>query len=161
MIKFVKDATVPANSDVYKSHTVHVPPGESPDSLSRPPAKRKPGVVRPITQGKLLKAGGPSVSRLLLCRSFDSKSCYRKNHRRHRDRNLHHSLFQEGLQLPFDSPPLLYRPLLGKTKHRLPLPVSTCLHLPRLRQRNLKYHYIELNLHSKDKKERCHSRRMR
>ncbi|KAJ7651650.1 P-loop containing nucleoside triphosphate hydrolase protein [Mycena polygramma] len=25
-----------------------------------PPAKRKPGIVRPITQGKLLKAGGPS-----------------------------------------------------------------------------------------------------
>ncbi|PPQ69790.1 hypothetical protein CVT26_014178 [Gymnopilus dilepis] len=58
-IKFIKDETVPRN-DVYKSHTVHVPSGEPPDSVSRPPAKRKPGVVRPITQGKLLKAGGPS-----------------------------------------------------------------------------------------------------
>jgi len=39
---------------------VHVPSGEPPQSKSRPPAKRKPGVVRPITQGKLLKRGGPS-----------------------------------------------------------------------------------------------------
>ena len=59
-IKFIKDETV-SRDDVYKSHTVHVPSGEPPDSLSRPPAKRKPGVVRPITQGKLLRAGGPSV----------------------------------------------------------------------------------------------------
>ncbi|KDR85724.1 hypothetical protein GALMADRAFT_234780 [Galerina marginata CBS 339.88] len=57
-IKFIKDETVPRN-DLYKSHTVHVPSGEPPSSLSRPPAKRKPGVVRPITQGKLLRAGGP------------------------------------------------------------------------------------------------------
>ncbi|KAH9486271.1 class II myosin [Psilocybe cubensis] len=57
-IKFIKDETVPRN-DVYKSHTVHVPSGEPPNSVSRPPAKRKPGVVRPITQGKLLRAGGP------------------------------------------------------------------------------------------------------
>jgi len=59
MIKFIKDETVLTNFDVYKSHTVHVPSGEPPGSLSRPPAKRKPGVVRPITQGKLLKAGAP------------------------------------------------------------------------------------------------------
>ncbi|KAK7058460.1 class II myosin [Paramarasmius palmivorus] len=58
-IKFVKDETV-QKDDVYKSHTVHVPSGEPPGSLSRPPAKRKAGVVRPITQGKLLRAGGPS-----------------------------------------------------------------------------------------------------
>lgn len=45
---------------MYKSHTIHVPSGEPPESTSRPPAKRKPGVVRPITAGKLLKAGGPS-----------------------------------------------------------------------------------------------------
>ncbi|KAF4611758.1 hypothetical protein D9613_004241 [Agrocybe pediades] len=57
-IKFIKDETV-QRGDVYKSHTVHVPSGEAPDSVSRPPAKRKPGVVRPITQGKLLRAGGP------------------------------------------------------------------------------------------------------
>jgi myosin-1 len=60
-IKFVKDETVPRD-DVYKSHAVRVPSGEPPNSVSRPPAKRKPGFVRPITQGKLLKAGGPSVS---------------------------------------------------------------------------------------------------
>ncbi|KAF9531924.1 myosin-1 [Crepidotus variabilis] len=58
-IKFIKDETVP-RGDMYKSHTVHVPSGEPPSSLSKPPAKRKAGVVRPITQGKLLKAGGPS-----------------------------------------------------------------------------------------------------
>lgn len=58
-IKFIKDETV-AKDDLYKSHTVHVASGEPPNSVSRPPAKRKPGVVRPITQGKLLKAGGPS-----------------------------------------------------------------------------------------------------
>ncbi|KAJ6483910.1 P-loop containing nucleoside triphosphate hydrolase protein [Mycena vulgaris] len=58
-IKFIKDETV-KKDDLYKSHTVHVPSGEPASSLSRPPAKRKPGVVRPITQGKLLRAGGPS-----------------------------------------------------------------------------------------------------
>ncbi|KAJ7597439.1 P-loop containing nucleoside triphosphate hydrolase protein [Mycena floridula] len=58
-IKSIKDETV-QKDDLYKSHTIHVPTGEPASSLSRPPAKRKPGVVRPITQGKLLKAGGPS-----------------------------------------------------------------------------------------------------
>ena len=58
-IKFIKDETVPRN-DTYKSHTVHVPSGEPPNSQSRPVPKRKEGVVRPITQGKLLKKGGPS-----------------------------------------------------------------------------------------------------
>ncbi|KAF7347589.1 Microfilament motor [Mycena venus] len=58
-IKVIKDETV-QKDDLYKSHTVHVPSGEPAGSLSRPPAKRKPGIVRPITQGKLLKAGGPS-----------------------------------------------------------------------------------------------------
>ncbi|KAL4253614.1 Myosin-1 [Abortiporus biennis] len=58
-VKFVKDETVPRN-DLYKSHTVHVPSGEPPSSLSHPMPKRKEGVARPITQGKLLKRGGPS-----------------------------------------------------------------------------------------------------
>ena len=58
-IRFVKDERI-TKDDVYKSHTVSVASGEPPDSLSRLPAKRKPGVVRPITQGKLLRAGGPS-----------------------------------------------------------------------------------------------------
>ncbi|EIN13905.1 myosin class I heavy chain [Punctularia strigosozonata HHB-11173 SS5] len=58
-VKFIKDETVPRD-DVYKSHTVHVPSGEPPSSVSKPVPKPKPGVVRPITQGKLLKKGGPS-----------------------------------------------------------------------------------------------------
>lgn len=58
-IQFIKDETIPRD-DVYKSHTVHVPSGEPSTSTSRPRAKRKQGVVRPITQGKLLRAGGPS-----------------------------------------------------------------------------------------------------
>lgn len=61
-VKFVKDETV-KRGDNYKSHTVHVSSGEPPNSQSRPPAKRKEGVVRPITQGKLLRKGGPDVSR--------------------------------------------------------------------------------------------------
>lgn len=60
VVKFIKDETV-TRGDHYKSHTVHVPSGEPPNSLSRPPAKRKEGVVRPITQGKLLRKGGPEV----------------------------------------------------------------------------------------------------
>jgi hypothetical protein len=47
---------------MYKSHVVHVPSGEPPNSVSRPVPKKKAGAVKPITQGKLLKAGGPSVS---------------------------------------------------------------------------------------------------
>ncbi|KAF7792267.1 hypothetical protein EIP86_003303 [Pleurotus ostreatoroseus] len=57
-VKFIKDETI-KHGDIYKSHSVHVPSGEPPNSLSRPPAKRKEGVVRPITQGKLLRKGGP------------------------------------------------------------------------------------------------------
>jgi len=60
IIKAVKDETVPKD-DVYKSHTIHVPSGEPPNSKSRPAAKRKAGVVRPITKGKLLRKGGPST----------------------------------------------------------------------------------------------------
>lgn len=58
-IKFIKDERI-TKDGVYKSHSVSVASGEPPGSLSRPPAKRKPGIVRPITQGKLLRAGGPS-----------------------------------------------------------------------------------------------------
>ena len=63
-VKFQKDETVPRN-DMYKSHVVHVPSGEPPNSVSRPVPKKKPGVVKPITHGKLLKAGGPSVGSLV------------------------------------------------------------------------------------------------
>lgn len=58
-IQFIRDEKI-AKDDVYKSHAVHVPSGEPPSSTSRPAARRKPGIVRPITQGKLLRAGGPS-----------------------------------------------------------------------------------------------------
>ncbi|KAI0059450.1 hypothetical protein BV25DRAFT_1918478 [Artomyces pyxidatus] len=58
-IKSLKDETVPRD-DLYKSHTIHVPSGEPANSRSRPPAKRKAGVVRPITSGKLLKKSGTS-----------------------------------------------------------------------------------------------------
>ncbi|KIK49497.1 hypothetical protein CY34DRAFT_796915 [Suillus luteus UH-Slu-Lm8-n1] len=58
-IQFIRDEKI-AKDDEYKSHAVHVPSGEPPSSTSRPAAKRKPGIVRPITQGKLLRAGGPS-----------------------------------------------------------------------------------------------------
>lgn len=57
----MKDETVPRD-DIYKSHAIHTATGEPATSQSRPAAKRKAGVVRPITSGKLLKAGGPSVS---------------------------------------------------------------------------------------------------
>jgi len=60
LIKFVKDETIPRD-DVYKSHVVSVPSGEPPNSVSRPAAKRKAGAVRPITQGKLLRKGGPTT----------------------------------------------------------------------------------------------------
>lgn len=60
IIKAVKDETV-QKDDVYKSHAIHVGSGEPPNSVSRPPAKRKAGVVRPITKGKLLRKGGPST----------------------------------------------------------------------------------------------------
>ncbi|KIM32324.1 hypothetical protein M408DRAFT_14711 [Serendipita vermifera MAFF 305830] len=60
VIKAVKDETV-QKDDVYKSHAIHVASGEPPNSVSRPAAKRKAGVVRPITKGKLLRKGGPST----------------------------------------------------------------------------------------------------
>lgn len=58
IIKFTKDESVTKN-DIYKSHEVRVGSGEPPNSVSRPPARRKPGVVKPVTQGKLLRPGGP------------------------------------------------------------------------------------------------------
>ncbi|KAJ3855257.1 P-loop containing nucleoside triphosphate hydrolase protein [Lentinula lateritia] len=61
-IKAVKDETI-QKDDLYKSHAIHVQSGEPPNSLSRPAAQRKPGTVRPITQGKLLRPGGPTKSK--------------------------------------------------------------------------------------------------
>ena len=58
VIKFIKDESVQRN-DVYKSHEVRVGSGEPATSVSNPPARRKAGAVRPVTQGKLLRPGGP------------------------------------------------------------------------------------------------------
>ncbi|GAC75865.1 myosin class I heavy chain [Moesziomyces antarcticus T-34] len=58
-ITFKKDETV-KKDDVYKSSTVSVCTGEPANSVSKPAPKKKPGLVRPITQGKLLRAGGPT-----------------------------------------------------------------------------------------------------
>ncbi|MCJ1435878.1 class II myosin [Xylographa pallens] len=57
-IKVIKDNTV-QRDDLYKSGTIHTGPGESPNSRSKPTpkAKRVPG--KPITNGKLLRPGGP------------------------------------------------------------------------------------------------------
>ena len=59
VIKVIKDNAVPRD-DLYKSGTIHTGQGESPNSRSRPTprAKRIPG--KPITNGKLLRPGGPT-----------------------------------------------------------------------------------------------------
>jgi myosin-1 len=59
LITFRKDPSNP-RLDVYKSHVVSVGQGEPANSVTRPMARPKPGVVRPITAGKLLRKGGPS-----------------------------------------------------------------------------------------------------
>jgi myosin-1 len=61
-MKFVKDESIKKN-DVYKSHTISVSSGEPADSLSDPPCPKKEPPPRPITSGKLLKAGGPTKSK--------------------------------------------------------------------------------------------------
>jgi myosin-1 len=57
-VKVIKDATVPRD-DLYKSSTVHVGPGESPNSTSKPTPKGKQIAAKPITKGRLLRPGGP------------------------------------------------------------------------------------------------------
>ena len=58
MIKVVKDPSIPRD-DLYKSGTIFTGPGEPPGSHSRPTprGRRVPG--KPISQGKLLRPGGP------------------------------------------------------------------------------------------------------
>lgn len=58
VVKVVKDTTV-LRDDLYKSGTIHTGQGEPPNSVSKrtPKGKRKAG--KPITQGKLLRPGGP------------------------------------------------------------------------------------------------------
>lgn len=57
-IKVIKDPNVPRD-DIYKSGTIHTDPGEPPNSQSRPTPKGKRVAGKPITQGKLLRPGGP------------------------------------------------------------------------------------------------------
>ena len=54
----VKDASVPRD-DLYKSGTIHTSQGEPANSISRKTPKPKPKAGRPVTQGKLLRPGGP------------------------------------------------------------------------------------------------------
>ncbi|KAI8451831.1 P-loop containing nucleoside triphosphate hydrolase protein, partial [Phakopsora pachyrhizi] len=53
VIKFQKDETI-QRGDNYKSHTVSISSGLPATSVSVPYPKKKPGIVRPITSGKLL-----------------------------------------------------------------------------------------------------------
>lgn len=57
VVKVQKDPAIPRD-DVYKSGTIHVPQGESPNSVSRPTPRGK-AIARPIKSGKLLRPGGP------------------------------------------------------------------------------------------------------
>lgn len=57
-VKVIKDSTVPRD-DLYKSGTIHVGPGESPNSISKPTPRGKQVAAKPISSGKLLRAGGP------------------------------------------------------------------------------------------------------
>lgn len=57
-VKVLKDAPTPA--DFYKSGAIHTQQGEPPNSVSRPTPRPRPVPPRPITRGKLIKAGGPN-----------------------------------------------------------------------------------------------------
>jgi myosin-1 len=57
-VKVIKDSTVPRD-DLYKSSTIHVGPGEPPNSVSKATPKGKQIAAKPITKGKLLRPGGP------------------------------------------------------------------------------------------------------
>ena len=58
LVKVVKDSTV-SRDDLYKSGTIHTGQGEPPNSVSKRTPKGKPKAGKPITQGKLLRPGGP------------------------------------------------------------------------------------------------------
>ncbi|KAI8450039.1 myosin tail-domain-containing protein [Phakopsora pachyrhizi] len=62
VIKFQKDETI-QRGDNYKSHTVSISSGLPATSVSVPYPKKKPGIVRPITSGKLLRkvTGAPGL----------------------------------------------------------------------------------------------------
>ena len=126
VIKVMKDETV-KKDDLYKSHTIHVASGEPSSSVSRPPAKRKPGVVRPITQGKLLRKGGPSDSVRIMTLSFESD--FDKDSRSRnplQDRSLLPNLYRGNLRLLQLQSLFLHRSLLRL--QRLLVVRGVCLH---------------------------------
>ncbi|KAF2459838.1 P-loop containing nucleoside triphosphate hydrolase protein [Lineolata rhizophorae] len=57
-IQAIKDPAVPRD-DVYKSGKIHTGPGEPPNSRSKPTPRGKQVSSKPITKGKLIRAGGP------------------------------------------------------------------------------------------------------
>ncbi|GFF93803.1 myosin-1 [Aspergillus udagawae] len=57
-VKVVKDPAV-ARDDSYKSGSIHTGPGEPANSVSKPTPRPKPVSARPVTNGKLLRPGGP------------------------------------------------------------------------------------------------------
>ena len=59
VIKVVKDNAV-SRDDLYKSGTIHTGQGEPPNSRSRPTPRAKQIPGKPITNGKLLRPGGPN-----------------------------------------------------------------------------------------------------
>ncbi|KAF8244950.1 hypothetical protein K440DRAFT_587846 [Wilcoxina mikolae CBS 423.85] len=59
VVKSKKDPAIPRD-DLYKSSTIHVGPGEAPNTPSRPTPKGKQQPAKPITTGKLLRPGGPN-----------------------------------------------------------------------------------------------------
>jgi myosin-1 len=58
IVKVMKDPIV-QRDDVYKSGTIHVGPGEPPNSVSRPTPRPKAVPAKKIISGKLLRPGGP------------------------------------------------------------------------------------------------------
>lgn len=146
---------------------MHVPSGEPPGSLSRPPAKRKEGVIRPITQGKLLRKGGPDVSlqqvlSLQLFSLFTFPS-FRRRNLLPRGRSL---LLSRFLASPFPqrqlNPRLPLYPILQVLQaiahHLRPHALRLLHHLHPLR--NQKLRCGRPSSHSRVSKERCLSRKM-
>ncbi|KAH0536750.1 hypothetical protein FGG08_006388 [Glutinoglossum americanum] len=58
VVKVIKDPAIPRD-DIYKSGTIHTGPGENPRSVSKPTPKGRVVPGKPITQGKLIRPGGP------------------------------------------------------------------------------------------------------
>jgi myosin-1 len=63
VVKTAKDQRLPQKPPgdvIYKSGSISASDGDLPRSISRPTPRAKQVASRPITQGKLLKPGGPS-----------------------------------------------------------------------------------------------------